>query len=130
MPFPIELKYIEQTETELNVIFPEVFKSRMMQTNGGETPNEEFQLFPFWDKSEKKRMARTSNHIGLETNKARDWSGFPKYAIAIGSDGMGNVLILIHDGDGQLKEHIFFWDHETGEIELLTQNISGLDELY
>jgi len=35
MPFPIEEKYINETEIELNVKFPSEFKSRMKKINGG-----------------------------------------------------------------------------------------------
>ena len=94
MPFPVEEKYIQQTEEELQVLFPEAFKKRMMKENGGETPDEEFQLFPFWDKSDRKRLSRTSNNISLETKNAKNWSGFPNNSIAIGVDGYGNLLIL------------------------------------
>lgn len=130
MAFPLELKYIEQTESELGVKFPERFKHRMMQKNGGETNDEEFQLFPFWDKSDRKRIARTSNHIGLETSNAKKWNGFPETAIAIGADGTGDLLILQHQGDGQLGEAIHIWNHETSNVEKLAEDISQLDDHY
>ena len=84
MPFPIEEKYITETESELNVKFPIEFKNRMIKLNGGELILEEFdfQLYPFFDKSNKKRISRTCNHIGLETKNARKWNNFPKNGIA------------------------------------------------
>ena len=36
MPFPVEEKYIRETELELNVKFPPEFKNRMKESNGGE----------------------------------------------------------------------------------------------
>ena len=130
MAFPVESKYIEQTESEMNTRFPERFKCRMMKRNGGETPDEEFQLFPFWDKSDRKRIARTSNHIGIETKNAKDWSGFPQHAVAIGSGGTGDLLVLQHHGDGQLEETIYLWDHETEETRIIASDISELDDNY
>ncbi|WP_339810241.1 SMI1/KNR4 family protein [uncultured Imperialibacter sp.] len=127
MPFPVELKYIEQTESELGVKFPKLFKQRMMQANGGATCNEEFQIFPFWDKSDRKRIARTSNHIGLETKNAKDWPGFPERTVVIGSDGTGDLLIFQHHGDGELEEVIYLWDHETGAAQFITKDIIELD---
>ncbi len=136
MPFPIEEKYILETEAELNVKFPETFKSRMMNLNGGELTEyleEEdedyiYWLFPFFDKSDKKRISRTCNHIGLETKNSREWSNFPKNAIAIGHDGDGNKLVLMHEGDGVLSENLYFWDHETGETEKIADSINDLDK--
>ncbi|MEP0212482.1 MAG: SMI1/KNR4 family protein [Cellulophaga sp.] len=135
MPFPIEEKYIIETESELNVKFPAEFKNRMISLNGGEIEevieNEEedyiYWLYPFFDKSDKKRISRTCNHIGLETENSRKWENFPKNTIAIGHDGSGNKLVLIHNGNGVLSENLYFWDHETGEIEKIAESIKELD---
>ena len=97
MPFPIDLKYIQETEHELGVQFPDSFKSKMLKENGGEiiTNGEEWQLYTFFDNSDKKRIARTCNHIGLETKQCRELSYFPSEGIAIGMNGYGDQLILL-----------------------------------
>ena len=102
----------------------------MIKSNGGELSPEEFgfELYPFFDKSDRKRISRTYNHIGLETKNAREWDGFPENAIAIASDGFGNQIILIHNGNGILKNEIYFWDHETREVEKIANSINELDE--
>lgn len=130
MSFPIDEKYIKETESELNVEFPTEFKTRMIKSNGGElvTDEFEFELYPFFDKSDRKRISRTCNHIGLETKNAREWDGFPKNGIAIASDGFGNQIILIHNGNGILKNEIYFWDHETREIKKIAGSINELEE--
>ena len=130
MPFPLDEKYIKDTESELNVIFPTEFKNRMIKSNGGElvTDEFEFELYPFFDKSDRKRITRTCNHIGLETKNAREWAGFPENGIAIGSDGFGNLIILTHSGDGILTDEIHFWNHEIGETEKIAESIIELDE--
>ncbi|WP_165750567.1 SMI1/KNR4 family protein [Cellulophaga sp. Z1A5H] len=130
MPFPIDEKYIKETESELNVEFPSEFKNRMIKSNGGElvTTEFEFELYPFFDKSDRKRISRTCNHIGLETKNAREWNGFPKTAIAIGSDGFGNLIVLTHNGNGILSDKVFFWNHENGELEKIAESISQLNE--
>lgn len=129
MPFPIEEKYIIDTEKELSVLFPIQFKNRMIQLNGGELVSDEFEfeLFPFFDTSDNKRISRTSNHIGLETKNARKWHTFPDNGIAIGNDGFGNLILLIHNGDGNLSDDIYFWDHETGQIEKIASSIDELE---
>lgn len=129
MPFPVDEKYIVETETELNVKFPPEFKNRMVKSNGGEllvSDEFEFELYPFFDKSDKKRISRTCNHIALETKNARKWNGFPKNGIAIGSDGFGNQLILVHSGNGDLTEELYFWDHETRKKEKIAESIQKL----
>ena len=127
MPFPIELKYIEDLEKELNILFPSKFKSKMQKENGGEIEfnGEYFDLYPFFDKSDKQRISRTCNHIGMETKNAREYPNFPSNFITIGSDGSGNQLVLTHNGDNRLLENIHYWDHETGEVKELTQTING-----
>ncbi len=135
MPFPIEEKYIIETENELNVTFPDQFKAKMRLENGGElieqidTDDEYiYWLFPFFDKSDKKRISRTNNHIALETKNASEWQNFPKHAIVIGHDGAGNKLVLTHKGDGVLSEQLYFWDHETGELVQIAKSINELKQ--
>ena len=129
MPFPVDKQFIEKTESEMNVQFPASFKFRMMKNNGGELASEEFyiQLYPFLDASDIKRISRTCNHIGLETKKAKEWSGFPENGVAIGTDGYGNQIILMHSGNGQLDEKVYFWDHETGDVEQIAESVDELE---
>ncbi|MFK7758022.1 MAG: hypothetical protein AB8B53_13915 [Flavobacteriales bacterium] len=68
-------------------------------------------MYTFFDKPDKERIRRTCNHIGLEIKNALEWNEFPKYEIAIASDGFGNQVILLHNGNGNLTDKIHFWDH-------------------
>lgn len=56
-------------EGKLKVIFPSEFKNRMSKNNGGELLNNSFQieLISFFDRSNRKRISRTCNHIEKET---------------------------------------------------------------
>jgi hypothetical protein len=130
MPFPINEKYIKETESELNVEFPTEFKNQMIKSNGGElvTDEFEFELYPFFDKSDRKRISRTCNHIGLETKNAREWNGFPENGVAIGSDGFGNLIILNHSENGILTDNIYFWNHENEKTEKIAESINELNE--
>ncbi|WP_395092645.1 SMI1/KNR4 family protein [Vaginella massiliensis] len=49
MAFPLDEKFITDTENELNVLFPNEFKTKMIQENGGEvfTEDDNWQLYPF-----------------------------------------------------------------------------------
>jgi hypothetical protein len=131
MPFPVELKYIEEFEKDLGLSFPEKFKAKMTIQNGGEiqTDEDEWTLFPFLDKSDNKRISRTCNHIGLETANAKEWGNFPADAVAIGENGFGDLLILLPDKSipSKLTDNIFVWLHETGEIYELAENINSID---
>lgn len=130
MPFPLELKFIEDAENELGILFPDHFKNKMMLENGGEiqTDEDDWQFYPFLDKSDNKRISRTCNHIGLETKQAREWKNFPKNAIAIATNGFGDYLILLPDEKNpkRLKDDVYIWLHETGEFEKLADTVIDL----
>ncbi|MCI9845237.1 SMI1/KNR4 family protein [Flavobacterium pectinovorum] len=132
MAFPIDIKYIIETETELEVEFPYEFKQKMMNQNGGEliTEDDDWQLYPFFDKSDKKRISRTCNHIVLETKQAKEWSNFPPGAIAIATNGCGDQLVLLplDSNVRKLGEKIFLWFHETGRTQEVARTISELIE--
>jgi len=130
MPFPVDLKHIEELESDLGLKFPEIYKTKMIEENGGQihTDEDEWILFPFWDKSDNKRISRTCNHIGLETKNAKMWKYFPKDAVAIGQNGSGDFMILIPDKSfpSKLTDKIYVWFHETGEIHEVAENIYSI----
>ncbi|WP_371259042.1 SMI1/KNR4 family protein [Flammeovirga sp. SJP92] len=66
--------------------------------------------------------------MGLETKNAKDWNNFPENAIAIGADSFGNIIVLLHNGNGILNEQVSFWNHETGRCEVIAENINELEE--
>ena len=125
MPFPVDIKYIIETEQELGLVFPNSFKSKMTKENGGElmTEDNDWQQFPFFDKSDNKRISRTCNHIILETKQARMWNNFPDNAIASNGSGDNLILLPFDNNNKKLKEEIYLWQHETGDIQLVAQTI-------
>ena len=130
MPFPVEPKYIEEMESLLKVEFPTIYRNRMIRENGGEISNEEyhFELYPFFDKKDRKRISRTCNHIFKETKSAQEWKNFPEDAIAIGSDGYGNQLVLLIAENRTVSDELYFWDHETGETVNIANNIVDFEK--
>ncbi len=130
MPFPITADEITKTEKKLGMSFPFGFKARMARDNGGEikAADDCWQLIPFLDASDRKRIARTCNDICRETASMRSWRGFPADAYVIAQNGTGDYLILRpSESDSQsLGEQIYFWDHETGEATLTAQSIQEL----
>ena len=132
MPFPVNIKYINEIEQEFELEFPGKFKSKMTKENGGEliTEDDDWQLFPFFDKLDNKRISRTCNHIGLETKQAKEWENFPKNGVAIASNGYGDFLVLLPTAENEkkLSDEIFIWFHETGQIEKVANSINELNE--
>ena len=130
MPFPVDEIYIKQTEEKLGVEFPASFKMKMMQDNGGELAIEEddWQLFPFFDSSDKKRLSRTSNDIVRETELAKKWPKFPADCIAIASNGSGDFLVFKRESPQakKLEDVVYFWSHETGELVKKSSSFSEL----
>jgi hypothetical protein len=130
MPFPVDIKYVTQTEQKLGVKFPASFVVKMVKQNGGSvsTAYDTWGLHPFLDASDRKRLSRTCNDISRETSAAREWPGFPSNAIVIGSNGGGDILILLPQDDNPsvLSHEVFWWDHETGEVQVVADDFSEL----
>ena len=130
MPFPVDIRYIIETEKELGLEFPDNFKNKMLRENGGEltTETDDWQIFPFFDRSDNKRISRTINHIILETKQAKEWNNFPQESVAIAANGFGDFLILFpkENNKKKLSEEIYIWFHETGDIEKISDTIDEL----
>ena len=135
MPFPIDEKYILQTEQQLGLTFPPCFKAKMIEMNGGEVVADDdlWQLFPFFDQADKKRIKRTCNHIICETKQAQQWQGFPADAIAIASNGSGDLLIFkkmdnVRISEQQLDDTVYRWSHETATLKVVAQQFDQLKQ--
>jgi cell wall assembly regulator SMI1 len=130
MPFPITADEIAKTENKLGVSFPPGFKARMARDNGGEIEavDDYWQLIPFLDTSDRKRLARTCNDIARETASMQAWRGFPADAYVIAQNGTGDYLIMRKSASNpqSLGEEIYFWDHETGQARLVADSIEEL----
>jgi len=126
MPFPVDEKWIIEAEKKLGVTLPLMYRQFISKENGGHiTINEEtWDLYPIWDKSDRKRLKRTCNDIVHETEVCHDCFGFPSRAVAIANNGCGDQLILLPEKDSKkLGETIYFWSHETGEYETVLENL-------
>jgi hypothetical protein len=131
MPFPVDVTWITQTEEKLGVRFPASFVTAMSKSNGGSvrTHIDQFELFPFLDASDRKRLQRTCSSIDRETLSARKNAyGFPPDAVAIGENGGGDLLVLLPmpEHPDTLAHTIYWWDHETGEVEPVADDFKDL----
>jgi len=130
MPFPVDIKFVNDAEAKLGVKFPAAFVVKMTKLNGGSvnTGTDTWELYPFLDTSDRKRLARTCNDIVRETQFSRQWSGFPQDAISIGANGGGDKLVLLPDPHAPtvLLHQVFWWDHETGEVHHVADDFADL----
>ena len=90
----------------------------MKIANGGEVElnGDAWQLLPIRDTSSRKLISRTANDVLRETRSAREWKLFPENALAIASNGTGDLLLLLRQGQ-QFAPDIVVWRHEDGAIE-------------
>ena len=130
MPFPLDPKYVTETEAKLGVTFPLGFVAVMVKENGGfaHTPPDGWSLYPFRDGSSRKRIKRTCNDIVYQTEYARSHAGFPPDAVAIGSNGGGDELVLLPSATdaARLQDAVFWWDHESGSIGKVADDFTDL----
>lgn len=130
MPFPVDPRFIQEAEKKLGRSFPPSFHNGMAILNGGEvdTGTDNWQLFPVFDTSDKKRIRRTCNHILKETQSAKRWTAFPPEAVTIGANGCGDLLVLLPEesGSDRLKDVVYWWNHETGEVKIASPTIASL----
>ncbi len=89
MPFDLLEQYLIAAEQRLGCRFPQSCRDAMLASNGGEleVAGEGWCLYPIADGSDRKRLARTCNHVIRETKVCQEWSSFPKEAVAIGTTG-------------------------------------------
>ncbi len=127
MPFPVDRQFVTKTEEKLGATFPESYSAVMQGHNGGSvrTGTDEWQLYPIFDTSDKKRLNRTCNDIIRETQSAKSWTDFPDEAVAIGANVCGDQLIFLRKGS-QLGPEVFWWDHETGAIHQAAKDFAEL----
>jgi hypothetical protein len=127
MPFPVDQKWIDDAETRLGAKLPKAYREVMAPLNGGEIEamGDVWEMYPVWDKSDKKRLVRTCNDIVRETGTSRSCDGFPPNAVAIATNGCGDQLILLPNENDptRLDETVFFWSHETREIEPVLERV-------
>jgi SMI1 / KNR4 family (SUKH-1) len=127
MPFPTEMKFIRHTEDRLGVLLPLSYANAMCHENGGElvVAEEEWQLHPILDDSDRTRLKRTCNDVVRETIEARKWAGFPANGVCIAYNGGGDVLVFLPDAKdpNQLSEVIYCWHHETRELEVVASSL-------
>ncbi len=127
MPFNLDESYIVAAEQALGAQLPESYKQAMRVANGGEVEaaKDQWQLHPFEDTSDKRRLSRTANDILKETKACKDWPGFPPEAVAVADNGTGDALVFLQS-NGKFGAAVYAWSHETRELCKVANDFSEL----
>jgi hypothetical protein len=131
MPFPVDGKWIQATEARLGVRFPASFVNAMASMNGGavDIGSDVFWLYSFLDRTDRKRIRRTASSIDRETESMRKWDHFRSDLVVIGQNGGGDLLVLapMPDDPTTLQHTVYWWNHETSEVEPVAEDFSDLN---
>jgi hypothetical protein len=114
MGYPVGESLIREAEARLGRSLSVGLRERLIKNNGGSvrTADDDWGLFPVWDPTDRRTMRKTASHIVAETHQARTgWTGFPSDAVAVASNGAGDLLVLRAGND-----EIQVWRHETREV--------------
>lgn len=136
MAFPVEEKFIELAEAELGIKFPESFRDKMLKLNGGcvllsdedEMDENEvgyYELNPFYDTSDKKRIKRTCNSIVHETKTHREQYGLPQNLIVL-ADSDGELLVYKIEENGTIDPKVYWRARDTEELVVVADDFSEL----
>jgi SMI1 / KNR4 family (SUKH-1) len=110
---------VAAAEATLGRRLPKAHRQRLIRRNGGEVEvaGESWTLYPVWDATDRKTVARTAAHIIRENEVLRrEWQDvLPPGVIAIADNGGGDLLVLEPE-----TETVLLWDHETGRLQPVT----------
>ena len=130
MAFNLSEKQLANTEAELSAKLPHDYRESMKIENGGEavTQEDSWELYPIKDTSDRKRLARTCNHIIKETKSCFGFGNFPHNALAIAGNGLGDQMVLLKESE-HFKPEVYIWCHETGELHFLASSFAKIEQL-
>ncbi len=130
VPFNLSEEQLAQTEQELGAKLPNEYRESMKANNGGEasTDTDDWEFYPIKDTSDIKRISRTCNHVIKETQSSSGFSKFPKNALAIASNGLGDQMVFLKESTTFLNE-VYIWLHETGELQKLASSFNEIKKL-
>lgn len=130
MPFDLSEEQLVLTELELGATLPHEYREAMKLDNGGEaaTADDDWELYPIKDTSDRKRISRTCHHILYETSSCKGVGNFPENAITIAGNGLGDQMVFIKES-GRFLDTVYLWLHETGELQQLAASFNGIEKL-
>lgn len=127
MSFPLDERFLLEAEETLGAPLPICYRAALLENNGGvvDCDDDRWRLDPVWDKSDRKRLKRTANHILAETLAMQAWVGWPKEALRIAANGTGDALLFLREA-GAFLPTVHRWHHETAELRTVAPDFSAL----
>lgn len=129
MALPIDMRKIAETEKELGLTFPAVFKLHMSRCNGGAVliDDEQWVLYPFFDNTDRRTITRSSLDIRYHTREHASRIGYPSDGIAIAHNDAGEVLLLRPNGQ-HLGPEVWRFEGYSGEVSKFLDDVGELWE--
>lgn len=127
MPFDLSEAQLERTELLLGTRFPESYRRAMQAHNGGQRSidGELWDLIPIRDDRSERRLSRTSEDVLGWTDEFRMWRTWPKGAVSIARNGVGDALLFLRKG-AQIRPEVYVWWHETGSLEKIASDFGAV----
>jgi SMI1-KNR4 cell-wall len=119
-------------ESQIGARLPESYRIAMLAKNGGELTqlhgnslDDTWWLYPIEDRTDRKRLSRSTNHVLKETLSCRDWPDFPANSLAIADNGSADQL-LFQQRQAMFDSTVYHWSHETGLITVMASDFAFL----
>jgi hypothetical protein len=127
VPFDLGESFLTTAEAALGARLPDSYRKSMLCSNGGElhAAGDNWQQHPIADTSDRKRLARSANHVLRETEALRKWPGFPANALSIASNGSGDSLLFLQHG-ASFEPTVYAWSHETQSLSKVANDFADL----
>lgn len=100
MPRTVSIERIKILESEIRARFPASYVSRMMNNNGGMRVSdiEEWEMAKIRDNTDNESIKKNVYDIKECTDGALKWKYFPRNGVAIGDNGLGDVMFFHING--------------------------------
>jgi hypothetical protein len=117
----------EQTELLLGARFPESYRRSMLLHNGGglDIDGEPWELIPIRDDRSQRRALRTEEDVLGWTYAFQTWRAWPKGAISIARNGVGDALLFLREHD-RIGPEVYLWRHESGTLEKIASDFGEM----
>ena len=125
MPFDLSEAELKRTELLLGARFPESYRRSMLLHNGGQRDidGELWELMPIYDDRSEGRATTTEEDVLGWTDEFRMWRAWPKGAISIARNGVGDALLFLREHE-RIHPEVYVWRHETGAVEKIASDFS------
>ncbi len=132
---------LRTVERKLQCRLPEAYAAAMHNHNGGELPTDTdlWELYPVPGWPEQRVGHNAYGDVVSETSARRGRSLFPDGAVAIADNGLGDQLCFLPEpqqaaednGDlPSLAPALWFWQHDTGELEKVADQFQDLERVH